>query len=89
MVMNTAAVPGCGTRVSPVDLECPLPSAPPAALGIQCPLCGCVRLRVTNTVRERGIVKRYRKCRGCGRRFSTLEGGLKELSAAIPAALLR
>ncbi len=49
--------------------------------GIVCAACGCADLRVTHTIRLRsGAVRRYRQCRNCLRRLTTVEA---------PPALLR
>lgn len=46
------------------------PTPPP---GLRCPRCGCPDLRVTHTRPAAGRVRRYRRCRHCGRVVSTLE----------------
>ena len=42
--------------------------------GLVCPKCGCHNFAVRNTVRQAGIIKRYRTCRACGRVLTTFEG---------------
>jgi transcriptional regulator NrdR family protein len=54
-------------------------------MGIQCPRCQSVEWQVLRTLREPGLVKRQRKCRGCGCRLSTLEGGLQVLQDVVAA----
>lgn len=51
------------------DATPPAPDQP----GIRCPRCGCCDLRTTHTIRQPGSVKRYRRCRHCGRRVTTYE----------------
>jgi hypothetical protein len=41
--------------------------------GIACPVCGCRDLRVQTTRRADGMIVRYRVCRHCGGRKTTIE----------------
>lgn len=50
-----------------------LPLMIPAIMGIACIGCGCCHFHVTNTVKRRGSIIRYRRCRNCGRRVVTTE----------------
>lgn len=53
-------------------------------VGIECPKCGCRHLFVTNTIRLLRKIRRYRQCRNCGRRFSTIEKATEEISHVAP-----
>ncbi len=44
-----------------------------AQRGIECPQCGCRDMRVETTRRSDNMVVRYRVCRHCGQRKSTIE----------------
>ena len=41
--------------------------------GIPCPSCGCCYHKTIRTTRAMGEVQRQRKCRHCGRKFTTKE----------------
>lgn len=48
--------------------------------GVYCPRCNCGDLRVETTVRlPGGRIRRYRVCRHCGRRLTTVEATLANL----------
>lgn len=40
---------------------------------MRCPYCGCKRTRVIDTTRSEQSIRRRRVCRGCEKRFSTVE----------------
>ncbi len=40
---------------------------------MRCPYCGNKRTRVIDTTRSEQSIRRRRVCRGCERRFSTIE----------------
>jgi transcriptional regulator NrdR family protein len=41
--------------------------------GFRCPGCNCAELRIVRTMKVPRGVRRYRKCRYCGRRMTTYE----------------
>jgi len=44
------------------------------AYGLKCPRCECRHLDVLETRRHwNNSIKRYRRCRNCGKRFTTIE----------------
>mgnify|MGYP006977227912 CR=1 FL=1 len=49
------------------------PTTPPPSAGLLCPRCGCRDLRATKTMHVKSGIRRYRKCRHCGRNVTTLE----------------
>lgn len=50
------------------------PPLPPPKAGLHCPRCGSGRLDVTHTrPQPDSRIKRYRRCRSCGRRVLTYE----------------
>ena len=51
-------------------------------VGLVCPRCNCVDLRVLNTRYTPGRIVRYRQCRHCGRRVTTYEVTPAELAQA-------
>ncbi|MBE3132782.1 MAG: hypothetical protein IMZ55_04860 [Acidobacteria bacterium] len=61
------------------------PGAPP--VGVACPKCGCGHAPVINTRHHPGRTVRYRQCRNCGRRFTTIEVSPADVSAPIPDAV--
>jgi len=42
-------------------------------IGVCCRRCECRHCPAYTTIRVRGRTKRYRQCRNCGHRFTTLE----------------
>ena len=41
--------------------------------GLKCPTCGSIRLRVIDSRAHSGTIRRRRVCKGCNRRFYTME----------------
>lgn len=41
--------------------------------GVPCPKCGILDTSVAKTSQAGGAIRRIRRCRGCGRRFLTIE----------------
>lgn len=41
--------------------------------GLVCPKCGCNHFNVLDTRNAKGVIRRRRECRHCGRRISTVE----------------
>jgi transcriptional regulator NrdR family protein len=58
----------------------PSPPADPPPLGIRCRRCNCADLRVVQTIRDNGVVRRRRVCRHCGTQMMTTEAAAKPVT---------